>query len=361
MTIYKGNIISSGVSQGRVEIDITNTEPDADGNLTVNYAYRLWSRYSISDNTNQFYWHNPSDSGTTNYNVSMSSGGTIIWRSGSFRYNVGYGGGSVYFTASITRLEAFGVNNVTSVSVNHPLPARPSSVPSAPGKPELSAITSRSANLGWAGSALDNGSPIDAYLLRIYDGTSETSYWDHSSANNTARTVSGLTRATIYTAAVYAHNGVGYSPRSERLTFRTPAEKASAPATPQLVSVTATSITIKINPTSDDGGSPITGYLLRRFIGSTPSGPYIDVSQDLTMERVVSGLTPGVVYTFYVFAYGEAGYSAPSGTLTVQTLSGTRVNVAGQWKIVVPYVKVAGVWKNATPYVKVGGVWKISS
>jgi hypothetical protein len=39
-------------------------------------------------------------------------------------------------------------------------------------------------------------------------------------------------------------------------------------------------------------------------------------------------------------------------------LGGFRLNVAGEWKDAMAFVKVTGTWKNATPYVKVSGVWK---
>jgi hypothetical protein len=39
-------------------------------------------------------------------------------------------------------------------------------------------------------------------------------------------------------------------------------------------------------------------------------------------------------------------------------LGGFRLNVAGEWKDAMAFVKVTGTWKSATPFVKVGGVWE---
>jgi Fibronectin type III domain. len=88
--------------------------------------------------------------------------------------------------------------------------------PSVPGTPQFTNALPTSVTVSWAGSSDNAGSAIDAYLLRYWPNAEGTgSYIDHSQANNTSRTVTGLTPGSYYRFRVYAHNGAadnnGYS------------------------------------------------------------------------------------------------------------------------------------------------------
>ena len=138
-------------------------------------------------------------------------------------------------------------------------------------------------------------------------------------------------------------------------------KRPSVPGTPTSSNILPTSVQIDWTASTDNAGSAIDSYLLRRWLGTTATGSYTDDTAN-TLTRVVTGLTPGTDYTFGVYAHNgsadNGGYSNVSGYLNVKTLAPIHVKVAGVWKYAVPYVKVAGVWKVALPFVRVSGVWK---
>lgn len=138
-------------------------------------------------------------------------------------------------------------------------------------------------------------------------------------------------------------------------------KRPSPPGKPSFSNELPTSLTVKWTASSGNGGKAITSYLLRRYVGSSPSGAHVDSSAN-SLSRNVTGLTPGTNYTFTVYAYNgsadNGGYSDPSTANSVQQLAGVWVRVSGVWKIAVPYIRSGGVWKMAIPYVRSGGSWK---
>lgn len=135
----------------------------------------------------------------------------------------------------------------------------------------------------------------------------------------------------------------------------------SAPGKPAFSNELPTSLTVKWTASGNNNGKAITSYRLRRYTGSSPSGPHVD-SDANNLSRNVTGLTPGTNYTFTVYAYNgsadNGGYSDPSTANSIQQLAGVWVRVSGVWKIAVPYIRSGGVWKMAIPYVRSGGSWK---
>ncbi len=88
----------------------------------------------------------------------------------------------------------------------------------------------------------------------------------------------------------------------------------SRPPRPEYVSSDATSITLKILPSTDNNGATITKYHLYRDRGDYSS--YINVSVDdydgVSRTYTVTNLTPGVKYRFSVTAENAAGTSLMS-------------------------------------------------
>ena len=134
----------------------------------------------------------------------------------------------------------------------------------------------------------------------------------------------------------------------------------SQPGTPVASHVLPTSLQLDWAASTDNAGSAIDGYLVRRWLGTTMTGTYTDVSQTNTLTRNDSGLTPGTNYTYGIYAHNgsAAGYSLVSSPVTVKTLAPAHVKVGGVWKYGVPYLKIAGVWTVGLPFVKVAGIWK---
>lgn len=138
-------------------------------------------------------------------------------------------------------------------------------------------------------------------------------------------------------------------------------KRPSAPGTPTFSSVMPQSVTVSWTGSTDNAGSAIDHYLLRRWPNATATGGYTDTVVYGTSVSV-SGLTPGQEYSFVVYAHNgsadNGGYSNQSGLGVVRMLSGARVKLGGVWRLAIPYVKVAGVWKLAMPFTKVSGIWK---
>ncbi len=113
-------------------------------------------------------------------------------------------------------------DNVTvSASVNLPRIPKP---PVTNGAPAVSNLAPTSVKLTWPANTNNNGAAIDQYLLRINKKTpvDGPGYVDYPlGASTLSHTVTGLTPGTQYYAAVYAHNGQGYSPKSADTSFKT--------------------------------------------------------------------------------------------------------------------------------------------
>ena len=91
-----------------------------------------------------------------------------------------------------------------------------------------------------------------------------------------------------------------------------PSAPATAPGAPTGVSATAGTgqATINWSAPANDGGSPITGYTVTPYIGSTAQTP-VAVSAPAS-SKTISGLTAGTAYNFTVTAVNAVGSGAES-------------------------------------------------
>jgi len=99
-----------------------------------------------------------------------------------------------------------------------------------------------------------------------------------------------------------------------------PNTSATAPGAPIAVTTLAATTSAQVSWTapSSDGGSPLTGYVITPYIGSTAQSP-IRVTNSAATSSTVSGLTDGTAYTFTVAATngvgtGTASAASPSTT-----------------------------------------------
>lgn len=109
-------------------------------------------------------------------------------------------------------------------TANMPTYTRIPKAPTKPGTPTASAVLPTSAQLTWAASTSSNGSAIDGYLVRIWEGPTATgTYVDASETLTLTRLVTGLKPGKQYTVGIYAHNNSydGYSLVSTTVTFTT--------------------------------------------------------------------------------------------------------------------------------------------
>lgn len=137
-------------------------------------------------------------------------------------------------------------------------------------------------------------------------------------------------------------------------------KKPSKPGTPVASEVLPTSIRLTWTASTDNAGSAIVGYIVRRWDNPEGTGTPTDDPVTNNLSRVMAGLTPGKEYRWVVIAKNGsyAQFSDPSTAIVVRTLSGMWLKVAGVWKRVAPYVKVSGVWKAAATWIRYTGSWK---
>jgi hypothetical protein len=211
----------------------------------------------------------------------------------------------------------------------------------------------QTATVGGAGGFGHSGtipSGVGTNAQRWYDGPWGVNLGHDSAGNRGADTVA---QTITWRWNRTDYGSIGPYPRIPK--------RPSVPGKPVASGILPTSLTMTWTASTDNAGSAIDNYLLRRWTGLTATGPYVD-SMANNLTRLVTGLTPGTDYTFGVYAHNgsadNGGYSNVSAYTTVKTLAPLHVKVAGVWKYAVPYVKIGGVWTIGLPYVKVAGVWK---
>lgn len=310
------------------------------------------------------------DAAIDSYDFTDNVGQTITFKSGSFRlYHNAEGYAPNVRLAGRLTLSNLGTAQAVTDFLSIP---RIPKAPTPPGTPSASDLLANEVTLTWAASSDNNGSAIDSYLLRMWEGSSATgSYTNVSSGTTRTRKVTDLEAGKTYTFAVYAHNGssddsngtAGYSARSGTRTITTP-HRPGSPGTPVASDVLPTSLTITFAASTDNGGSAIDNYKLRRWPNAEGTGAYVD-DDGMTRTRTVTGLVPGTTYRFVTYARNASGdgngYSAASAPLIVQMLAGGRIKVAGEYRYAIAYIRVAGEWKMVVPYVRVAGEWRMAN
>jgi hypothetical protein len=169
---------------------------------------------------------------------------------------------------------------------------------------------STSANLAWA--APSSGGPVTAYKITTYvGGVAQGSTTVTGNPPVTATKITGLTPGTTYTFTVQAVNANGAGAMSAQSNSVTP-QGAVAPSKPTGVSATPASNSALVSWTapSSDGDSPITGYTVTPYIGSTAQTP-VSVGASATSKKI-AGLDNGTDYTFQVTASNAIGTSGAS-------------------------------------------------
>lgn len=161
------------------------------------------SAYGVVGGTWNFHMGTPSGS-TTNVVV----GDLGVW------LPVVYGGGNYYeWGASISGQYLGGT---PSHVIGYTVPARPPSVPSAPGI-GIGAVTQNTAVVNVTAPGSNGGAGIDAYTTEIWvNGGGQVQSWAGGSG-----TATGLIPGTAYLARTAAHNAAGWGPYSGWAPFTT--------------------------------------------------------------------------------------------------------------------------------------------
>ena len=96
-----------------------------------------------------------------------------------------------------------------------------------------------------------------------------------------------------------------------------------APSAPTIVSVEATSstsISIQWNACTNNGGSPITGYMVEYLVASDPESSFeTQVVRHDVFSMTLDGLAPSTEYDVRVKGENAVGHSVPSTTMRTKT------------------------------------------
>lgn len=142
----------------------------------------------------------------------------------------------------------------------------------APGKPKgplkVEDITKDGCKLKWEKPEDDGGKPITAYQVEKFD--KKTGRWvpvGRTSGNDTEIDVKGLQEGHEYQFRVKAINEEGESEPLETdgsIIAKNPYDPAGKPGTPVIDDYDANMVVLKWEVPKNDGGAPITGYVIEK-------------------------------------------------------------------------------------------------
>ncbi len=183
-----------------------------------------------------------------------------------------------------------------------PLPGRVTGV--------AASATSGSASVSWNAPA--EGGPVGEYEITPFIGSEpQQPVTVKGGPPVTEATIPGLAGGARYTFVVQALNANGGGVYSAPSNAVEPTG-STAPSTPTAVSATAANGQAQVSwgEPASNGGSPITGYRITPFIGSSPQTP-VEVEPQQS-SAVLKGLSNGTSYTFTVTASNAVGAGPPS-------------------------------------------------
>jgi hypothetical protein len=237
--------------------------------------------------------------------------------------------------ATATSLTVTGLTNGTGYTFDvaatnaigtGPASARTSAITPAalPGAPTIGTATAgvASATIAWTAPAATGGVPITGYVVKVYAGTGTTALQTLSApATATSLTATGLSNGTAYTFDVAATNAAGTGPASARSASVTTFAVPGAPVigTPTRGNASAT---VPWTAPAVDGGSPITGYTVRAYAGTTATMVKTVTAAATATSATVTGLSNGATYTFTVAASNAVG-SGPESVRSVAVIPAT--------------------------------------
>jgi hypothetical protein len=190
-------------------------------------------------------------------------------------------------------------------------------LPGVPGAPTNVVASSGDAQaiVTWNAPADAGSSAITSYTVLASPGGMVLT----TDGNTTTATVTGLTNGTAYTFTVTATNAAGTGPSATSNSV-TPTSSPMVPLAPTQVSAVAdVDHGAHVNWTAaDNRGSPLTGY----SIAITGSSAAPTMAGPTATSAVVTGLTPGTLYSFTITAanaVGPSGASSPSNPIQTAT------------------------------------------
>jgi fibronectin type III domain protein len=206
--------------------------------------------------------------------------------------------------------------------VNAQIAAAITGTPTAPGAPTLTSATptSNQVVLDWTAPSNDGGSSVVAYV--VMRGTTSSGETTLTILGNVLTyTDTTAVNGTTYYYEVVAVNAIGNSSPSNELSA-TPLAATTVPGAPTLTSAVASSSQVVLNWTapSNNGGSAITGYTIRR--GTTSGGETTLTTVGVVLTYTDSTAVNGTTYYYEVEATNTIGTGSASNELSASPISG---------------------------------------
>ena len=199
--------------------------------------------------------------------------------------------------------------------VNPPVrrPVRTLTEPGAPTDLKL-LVHDRALQVSWKAPSDDGGQPITGYRLQWRSGDNQLSESDPSvtvAGGVLNRRIGSLDNGTQYYVRVRAINDVGEGPWSTPPASATP---AAAPGAPREMTIEPGNqkLTVTWQPPADDGGSPVTGYLVQ---WKDTGEAFSDTQRRATVtdpRHQIPSLDNGSTYTVQVRAVNLTGTGPPA-------------------------------------------------
>ncbi|XP_077990140.1 twitchin-like isoform X3 [Glandiceps talaboti] len=218
----------------------------------------------------------------------------------------------------------FRVRAVNQYGTSEPLVGRtikiklPFDAPDAPGTPKIVTHDRRSVSLQWTKPDFDGGNPITGYFIEYKEvDTPKWSKGNRTPCRDTKFTVPDLWEGVEYEFRVMAVNeaGPGKPSRvSDSQVAKDPIFPADAPGRPKFDKITKDSAALSWDKPNNDGGSPITGYVIEKKEPGKDWTEAVSVPAKDT-NATVPKLDEGKEYEFRVRAVNESGPGKPSAAL----------------------------------------------
>ncbi len=292
---------------------------------------------SITDTTAVLSWTAGADGdcATTSYDVWVELNyGEALWERAKFTGTTVTVTGLSAETTYAAFVDAYGstcdensdalkvtFTTLAAAATNTPTPEPTTAVkPNPPTGLATSAISGTGATLSWtAGSWVGCAtSNYDVYVnIYVDEGTSGDVSWKKERVTATTVTVTGLSRATVYTAEVIAY---GTSCGNYSLGVTTRFTTTGDPGKPTGLTATGGVRQVALSWT-DPSDSTITSWEYQQKTGAGSYGKWtaIGSSSATTTGHTVTGLTNGTAYGFKVRAVNSIGNSPASDEVTATT------------------------------------------
>ncbi|KAF2885739.1 hypothetical protein ILUMI_20443 [Ignelater luminosus] len=272
-------------------------------------------------------WRPPLDDGgspITNYIVERLDPSGIWVKASSFVRNTHYDVMGLEpnkrYSFRVRAENQYGISE--PLETTEPITAKfPFTVPDAPGAPRVSDFDASSISLIWDRPTNDGGSRIQGYKLEYRD-VAEDTHWQVASdylIKENRFTIYNMTSGHEYEFRVRAKNAAGFSKpsaSSAKFKLRGKYNVPSPPNNPKVVKVGKNYVDLTWEPSANDGGSRITGYVIeKREIGS-PIWTICNSYNITDTSYTVLNLTERSDFEFRVFAVNAVGRSDPSACTT---------------------------------------------